>query len=129
MGLTVKGILSKYACPEIDLIFDFGSNSPIKVKAIIDTGAFHNHVKHELMLSLQVASFKTETQSHPIHGFFEANLFSTSFKISGIDKVFSSDFYQIQGTYMYDVIIGTEFLSQCKKFTYNGKKKIYTLEL
>jgi hypothetical protein len=125
---TISLPLIDYKSPVIELMFTKLKNKCFK--ALIDTGAWDNHISTELISELGIySSSNMKTASHPQLGIIQTPEFAINFSLKGIVYDFTEYFNLMPSAFTYPLILGTHFISKCKEFSINSDVSTFKLIL
>ncbi len=110
-----------------DVVLYNEKNEGIKLKAIIDTGAYENYLALSAIETLLLKKIQDTFTIHPIEGRMPVSEFAAGLIIQDFNfgHIFLRQMLNIE--YPVDFIIGCKFLSD-KTFTYSGANNIFIIE-
>ena len=113
LSQILKGTLSPYKAPLLKIKIH-GCDE--KFDAIIDTGAYQNHVTGYFTKQTNSTPFELKNEISANAGLEEGNkVFKHRFSIDGVNHVFEEEFTEMKGVYPHPIILGAKFLNQCKE--------------
>jgi predicted aspartyl protease len=102
----IAGRLSEYNTPVIPIRFIKGNEKTVWMNALIDTGSYYSLAKPDVLKHAKADFMFTSCASSPEHGTVEERVYSSAFQIEGVAVGFSTLFMEMNGDFMYNVILG-----------------------
>ena len=127
LGLTLQGSVLN-GKPIIDFWIETLGQP---VRALLDTGATQYSIQQELANLLNLEKTNTDNVGYlAISGPIEVNVYKMEFRLNGMMNFrFTDEFHSMPFNFVYQIIIGTDFLKRCKLFHIDYQIQKWTIEL